>query len=54
LHCSGEGVRDGTTIREQNGGGVFGLRWLIFIIAFAWAIHYFLNNLDRLLFTREQ
>ncbi|ESW24585.1 hypothetical protein PHAVU_004G142800 [Phaseolus vulgaris] len=51
---NGEGVRDGTTIREQNGGGVFGLRWLISIIAFAWAIHYFLNNLDRLLFTREQ
>jgi len=54
LHCSGEGVSNGRAISEQNGGGVFGLRWLIYIIAFACSIHYFLKNLDRLLFTREQ
>jgi len=54
LHCSGEGVREGRGISEQDGGGVFGLRWLICIVAFAYAIHYFLNNLDHLLFKREQ
>ncbi|XP_027922435.1 sucrose synthase 7-like [Vigna unguiculata] len=50
----GEGVREGRGISEQDGGGVFGLRWLICIVAFAYAIHYFLNNLDNLLFKREQ
>ncbi|QCD92409.1 sucrose synthase [Vigna unguiculata] len=50
----GEGVREGRGISEQDGGGVFGLRWLICIVAFAYAIHYFLNNLDHLLFKREQ
>ncbi|CAJ1952257.1 unnamed protein product [Sphenostylis stenocarpa] len=51
---NGEGVREGTGIYEQNGGGIFGLRWLISIIAFACVIHYFLKNLDHLLFKREQ
>ncbi|KAG5109116.1 hypothetical protein JHK84_046023 [Glycine max] len=51
---SGEGVSEGTATSEQSGGGgLFGLRWLVPIIAFVCAIHYFLKNLDRL-FTREQ
>jgi len=54
LHCSGEGVSEGTATSEQSGGGgLFGLHWLVPIIAFVCAIHYFLKNLDRL-FTREQ
>lgn len=54
LHCSGEGVREGTTISEQNGGAVYGLRWMICLVAFAYVIHYLLNNLDYFLFKREQ
>ncbi|BAU02606.1 hypothetical protein LR48_Vigan10g045900 [Vigna angularis] len=50
----GEGVREGTAISEQNGGAVYGLRWMICLVAFAYAIHYLLNNLDHLLFKREQ
>lgn len=55
LHCSGEGVSEGTATSEQSGGGggLFGLRWLVSIISFLCAIHYLLKNLDRL-FTREQ
>ncbi|XP_014516351.1 sucrose synthase 7 [Vigna radiata var. radiata] len=50
----GEGVREGTTISEQNGGAVYGLRWMICLVAFAYVIHYLLNNLDYFLFKREQ
>ncbi|TKY44902.1 Sucrose synthase 6 [Spatholobus suberectus] len=48
-----EGVSEGTAVSEQSGGVFFGLRWLVSIIAFVFAIHYFFKNLDHL-FTREQ